>query len=200
MGIDQGLVADNSVVLGGVVRAAQRLDDPKSRQPVRKRGDSRAQPVGAAAAISACGIHGCRDAEIQVLAETMEAAVDLRQAGAALEGEPRIARGQILQHDTAEVILLDEARGESGFRRREPDRLAQQRGVVLVPPDRHAQASPFTTTPQRRLMLPRLGCVGIHGIRLDERGSFFSSFFSRRASTPSRSSNAPIRRTVPTSP
>jgi len=200
MPIEQRLVADSGVVLGGVVGAAKRFEDPETGQPVRKPVENRPDRIDASAAIRARGVHRSRNAEVQVLAQPVEIPVDLGEAGPALEGEPRIAGSQILQHDAAEIVFFDKAGGEPGFSDREADRLAQERGIVLVPADRHDQDSSFTTTPQRRLMLPRLGCVGFQAIRPEEGGSFLSSLRSRRASTPSRSSNTPMRRIVPTSP
>ena len=41
--------------------------------------------------------------------------------------------------------------------------------------------------------MPRFGLVGIQGIKLEVFGSAFSSFFSKRFGTSSRSSSAPIR-------
>ena len=110
------------------------------------------------------------------------------------------ARGEVFQYDAAKIVLLDEARTKSRFRRREADRFSQQHGILLVQADRHAHASPFTTTPQRRLMLPRLGDVGIQGIKPVDRGNFFSSLRSSLSSTPSRSSSTPTRLSVPMSP
>ena len=126
--------------------------------------------------------------------------MDFGQTGAALEDQRYIGRRKSLEDHAAEIILFDQAWGESRLLGGKPDRLAQLVGRLFVPADRHAQASPFQTTPQRRATGPRLARRGIQGIGLLVAGSARSSLRSRVSTMPSRSSRAPIRRIVPLSP
>ena len=71
-------------------------------------------------------------------------------------GLKNLVPSSIALPDSARDYRFAVIRGESQLLAGEPDRLAQFLRRLFVPADRHAQASPFQTTPQRRATGPRL--------------------------------------------
>src|SRR5512139_2207508 len=198
--LEQRPVADDRVVLGGLVGPAERREDLEPGKVPRNVADDRPQPAASSTALLAAGVRRSRDAEIQVLTEAVEAAVDLGEARASLEGQLRVARGEVLEDHAAEVVLLDQAKAEPGLASRVFDRLTKQVGIVDVPAYRHGQISPFMTTPHRRSSVPRFGLVGIHGMVPVDSGRAPLSLRRSATLTPRLASSAPIRRMVPKSP
>ena len=81
-------------------------------------------------ALTARGIESDRDREVEVLAQAVEAGMNLRQARPALEHQSVDPR-ELLEDECAEVVLLDQTGIESGARGGEPDDLDERSAIEV---------------------------------------------------------------------